>query len=266
MFQKKSLGQNFLRNKSLIHDVISAGEVSGEDVVLEIGPGEGSLTEELLKKAGKVITVEKDDRLIPYLQNKFKNEISSGKLDLIHADILSSDSLNSKLQVASYKLIANLPYYITGEILRKFLESENQPSLMVLMVQKEVAERIVSRDKKESILSLSVKAYGKPEYIKTVSAGNFSPVPNVDSAILKIGKISKNFFESFQEKKFFETIKTAFKSKRKICIGNLSSIYPKDALEKIFDELKISQKARAEDISLSNWQKIVQKLTEFSEN
>lgn len=260
MFKKKSLGQNFLKNKGVVAKILDAGEICGKDIILEIGPGEGFMTEELLKVAKKVIAIEKDDRLIPILQQKFSSEIYSGKFLLIHDDVLSYEISDFKLQANSYKLIANIPYYITGEILRKFLESEIQPYLMVLMLQKEVAERIVSRDGKESILSMSVKAYGNPKFVDTVKAGSFSPAPSVDSAILKVENISKTFFEKFSEEKFFEIMKLGFGQKRKMLLGNLKKKFTEEKLKSAFLKAKIDEKARAETITLKQWKILIENL------
>ncbi len=187
---KKSLGQHFLHDRNILQKIVGAAELTLGDTVLEVGPGEGTLTEFILPRAGKVIAVEKDARLIPILQQKFSAEIAAGKLELVHGDILTSKLPNLSI----YKLVANLPYYITGAFLKKFLQSETQPSMMVLLLQKEVARRIVAADGKESILSISVKCYGAPKYINTVKAGSFSPPPKVGSAIIKIAGISKKFF------------------------------------------------------------------------
>src|SRR3989339_1429944 len=167
---KKSLGQNFLKSEKIAEEIVSAGEVGSDDIILEVGPGKGILTEKLLEKAKKVIAVEKDEQLAEFLKEKFKN---NPKLEIIRGDILKFSPMSRRdLDIGRYKIIANIPYYITSHLLRTFLESDYQPSLMVLMVQKEVAERIVGA--KESILSISVKAYGRPEIIRYVSAGNFS--------------------------------------------------------------------------------------------
>jgi len=149
------------------------------------------------------------------------------------------------LDIGRYKIIANIPYYITSHLLRTFLESDCQPSLMVLMVQKEVAERIVG--KRESLLSISVKTYGRPEIIRKVPAGYFSPAPKVDSAVIKISGISKNFFQDIGEKKFFETVKKGFSQKRKMLINNLK------AQKDDFTACNIDEKARAENLSLEQW-------------
>src|SRR3989344_1727463 len=140
---KKSLGQNFLKSEKIAEEIVSAGEVGPDDVVLEVGPGKGILTEKLSEKAKKVIAVEKDEQLIEFLKEKFAENVKNGKLELVSEDILKFNPNSYKLQPNSYKLIANIPYYITSHLLRTFLESSHQPSLMVLMVQKVVAERII---------------------------------------------------------------------------------------------------------------------------
>lgn len=221
IYAKKSLGQNFLKSKKALLAMIGAGEISAEDIVLEIGPGQGVLTERILETGAKVIAVEKDDRLIEYLDKKFTIQGESGQFNLIHGDILEIDLSSLGLVTGKYKLIANIPYYITGLIFRKFLSGDVQPSKLVIMVQKEIADRIVARDEKESLLSLSVKAYGQVKKIMKVEKENFSPKPKVDSAILLVDNISKSFFDEITEEKFFEIIKTGFAHKRKMLIANL---------------------------------------------
>lgn len=242
IYAKKSLGQNFLKSKEALRAIVATGDVQPTDTVLEVGPGKGVLTAELLKLAGKVIAVEKDQRLIESLKEKFKNEIESGKLEIVEQDILEYTADT----IGKYKIIANIPYYITGAFLQKFLESDFQPSKMVLMLQKEVAKRIVAQDKKESILSISVKAYGMPKYIMTVKAKYFSPAPKVDSAVILIDKISKENFKNISESEFFKIVKAGFAHKRKMLVNNLKGLgaeLPKD----------IDKKARAEELSLSDW-------------
>lgn len=262
MKPKKSLGQNFLQSEEALDKIIGAGELENSDTVLEIGPGQGVLTEKLLEKAGKVIAVEKDDRLIPILQKKFAKEISEGKLKLIHADVLDIDSKNLQLKANSYKLIANIPYYITGEILRQFLEIQHQPSKIVLLLQKEVAERIVAKDLKESILSLSVKMYGMPALVAHVPKEAFSPMPKVDSAILSISNISKENFRDISEEQFFKIVKTGFSQKRKVLINNLSALFPREKIVEAFILYGIEEKARAENVSLPKWLQLSKKLTQ----
>ena len=253
---KKSLGQNFLTAQSVVDKIIETAKLDSKDIVLEIGTGKGILTKSLLEKAKKVISIEKDDELISYLQEKFKDEIKNGKLILVHGDILTFDFEKYELRNNDYKIVANIPYYITGEFLRKILSSDIKPSRMVLLVQKEVAERI-ARSKKESILSISVRAYGEPKYIQTIKAGSFSPTPKVDSAVLSIENISKDFFDKINEKKFFKIVKTGFVHKRKFLISNLSTLENKEKLKKVFNQVDISEKVRAEEVSLEQWKKFI---------
>ena len=256
MYAKKSLGQHFLRSEKALTNIVAAGELKPNDVVLEIGPGEGVLTKKLLDNDYSVLAVEKDGELFKLLKTKFSKEIKSEKLILEHGDILKFDL--SKPVAKSYKLIANIPYNITGAILEKFLSADHQPELMVLLVQEEVAERIVARDAKESILSISVKAYGTPKYIETVRAGSFAPAPKVDSAIIKIDQISKKFFSGFGEKEFFKMLKAGFQAKRKKLSSNLGVVFDKDFVKKAFETLNLDENTRAEDLSLENWQKLAQ--------
>jgi len=200
----KRFGQNFLKNKNIAGKIVEAASVNENDVVLEVGPGKGRLTEILAQKAKYVIAVEKDKKLADFLMDKFsaKGESAFGgkgqkNLEIVHKDILNFDLKAYKLKPKSYKIVANIPYYITSRFLRQFLESKNQPSLMALMVQKEVALRIVAGNNKESLLSIGVKAYGKPRIVANVSAGNFFPKPKVNSAIILIGDISKENFSGF---------------------------------------------------------------------
>ena len=264
MKYKQSLGQHFLNSKSILNTIRDASDVSAEDVILEIGPGRGSLTKILIIFAGKVIAVEKDRELVSYLKEKFSEEIKHSRLEVLEKDILDFD-LNtiSFYKDFNYKVVANIPYYITGAILKKFLTAICQPRLMVLMIQKEVAQRIVARDGKESVLSLSVKAHGKPRIIKTVSKKYFTPKPKVDSAILLIENISNDFFKKIDEKRFFELIKGGFAHKRKILIKNLSegSLSDRKKLELIFKKIGISENIRAENLTLDNWKNIYVELS-----
>lgn len=273
MHAKKSLGQNFLKSKKIVDTIIDVSDISKSDTVLEIGPGKGVLTESLLLKAGRVVAIEKDIRMIPVLAEKFKEEIESGKLVLVCDDIIGIN-LNNILSPIdpkalgpidfknrNYKLIANIPYYITGQIIEQFLSGDTQPCLMTLLVQKEVALRIVAKDKKESILSLSVKVFGEPKYIKTVPSRFFSPEPKVDSAVISIKNISKDNLKEIKEEDFFKIIKLAFGKKRKMAIKNLSEEYKREEIERIFNEIGESLLSRAEDIGLRSWIEIVKKLS-----
>lgn len=242
MRAKQSLGQNFLMHARIAERIALTAMLTPDAVVFEIGPGTGMLTRELLKCAKKVIAVEADEELFEKIQTDFAPEIADGRLALFHGDLRAFDI---RTLPKGYALVANIPYYLTGEIFRMFLESENQPSMMALLVQKEVAERI-ARQKKESILSLSIKAYGTPKYEFTVPRGAFKPAPNVDSAVLSIRGISrKNFATRDDESRFFELLRAGFAHKRKFVRKNLS--------EGGFPPGDIPEKARAEDLPLSAW-------------
>lgn len=249
---KKSLGQNFLKSKKAIQTMVDTADLTQKDVVVEIGPGKGALTQALLERAGTVIAFEKDRDLIPLLQEKFQ---SSHNFELFEKDVLELTPGEIK---TPYKLVANIPYYITGAIIRHFLESDHQPTSMTLLVQKEVAERIVARDGKESILSLSVKAYGAPRFVMKVSKQYFSPAPKVDSAILHISSISKAFFKDFSEEQFFEVVKKAFQFKRKNIANNLKGGFKNS--EEVLKRLGIDPTSRAEDISLEIFARLAQEL------
>lgn len=264
MRAKKSLGQHFLKSERALNAIIEASNLKDSDTVLEIGPGLGALTEKLLETGARVIAVEKDDQLFELLKQKYDKEISEGKLTLIHDDILQYDL--SKVVSDKYKLVANIPYNITGAVFKKFLESNNQPETIVLLVQKEVAERIMARPNhnrvinKESILSISVKAYGVPQYVEKVLAGSFAPAPKVDSAIIAVRNISKQFFQSderqISEKTFFEMLNAGFKSKRKKLSSNLSVIFEKNKVSETFKKLNLDDNLRAEVVDIDTWRKI----------
>ncbi len=271
---KKSLGQNFLKSIPALNKIIEVGEVSKDDIVLEIGPGKGILTEKLLEKAGRVIAVEKDNELFEFLKNKFSKQINLGTLVLVHDDILKFKNENGDiLRNLKYKIIANIPYNITGAILKKFLGGENpsgvapsavdlrtmlrasQPELMILMVQKEVAERIIAKDKKESVLSISVKAYGEPKMIMKVPARYFSPSPKVDSAIISIKNISREVFikNNVNERLFWDIVHAGFAHKRKKLSSNLKKYMSKTFLNSLGNK-------RAEELTLTDWVNLIKAL------
>jgi 16S rRNA (adenine1518-N6/adenine1519-N6)-dimethyltransferase len=257
---KKTLGQNFLKSEQALREIVKAGDIKLDDTVLEIGPGKGALTERLLENSVHVIAIEKDHDLVAFLNDKFKEEIENKKLTLIEGDVLELEM--SKVIFKTYKIIANIPYNITGAILKKFLTEEIQPELMVLLVQKEVADRIIARDHKESLLSLSVKVYGVPTYIMKVGARYFSPAPKVDSAVIKINKISRDFFSKneINESLFWELARAGFAHKRKILAGNLKSWRTGVDWQKLLADSGVSKNARAEDLILDNWISVLKHL------
>lgn len=248
------MGQNFLKSEPALRMMCEAGTVHISDTILEIGPGKGALTTKLLEKAKKVIAVEKDRDLIEILKERFSTEIKNKKLEIVDGDILEFDPKEHGFKEGKYKIIANIPYNITGAIIRRFLADTIKPSTMVLLVQKEVASRIVARDNKETILSLSVKAYGTPHYMMKVGKRFFSPSPKVDSAIIAITDISNNNFGSkSDEKYFFSVIKAAFAHKRKVLRKNLELIASAHTIDSMFIALNIEPKVRAEDVPFPLW-------------
>jgi 16S rRNA (adenine1518-N6/adenine1519-N6)-dimethyltransferase len=248
------LGQHFLTGNWAAQKLVAAAEILPNDTVLEIGPGTGALTRELLKTGARIVAIEKDERLVERLRSEFGTEIKKGTLTLVPGDVRDLDLKETRL--GEYVLAANIPYYITGEIIRQFLSADLQPRTIALLIQKEVAERILARDGKESILSISVKAYGTPEIAAKVAKGNFNPPPSVDSAILVVRNISKEFFSGFDEEFFFRVVRAGFASKRKFLASNLAKVFGRGLAEKALAASSLSEKIRAEDVSLEQWNKI----------
>src|SRR3989338_5213899 len=251
LFPKKSLGQNFLINQGILDKIIQAVEVEPEDIIIEVGPGTGNLTEKLAKKADQVIAIEKDRRLIELLKEKFKDsniEIVEG--DALEVDIgnllLSSISLAYGRKV-NYKVVGNIPYYITSNLLRTIFEKWPKPKLIVLTVQKEVAKRIVAKPPDMNLLALSVQLYSEPKIISYISKGSFRPIPKVDSAIIKLSPHPSIDTESV--KKVLLLAKKAFAGKRK----QLKNTVELDLLIKS----RIKPESRPQELSLTDWLKIV---------
>jgi len=253
---KKSLGQHFLNNATVPNWLVTAGAVLPTDTVLEIGPGTGVLTQALLATGAKVIALEADSRAIVVLEDKFSQEILSGQLEIKNVDIREFNIKTLLLADHSFKVIANIPYYLTGFLFRLFLADSVQPATLVFLVQKEVGKRATSdlaRNEKESLLSLSIKAFGQPKYIRTVGKGHFTPPPNVDSAIVAIYDINRKNFETVPPELYFEILHLGFGSKRKQLISNLSKKYQRTELEDIFTKLELAKDVRAEDVPLKKW-------------
>lgn len=250
---KKSLGQNFLTSDVVPRWLTEAGSVTTTDTVLEIGPGTGALTKSLLATGATVIAVEADARAITILETTFAAEIAQGKLQLHHLDARTLAVASLGLRHGQFKVVANIPYYLSGFLLRTLLEGQVQPTTLVFLMQKEVVTRI-ARDPKESILSLSVKAFGVPKYIKTVTRGHFNPPPKVDSAILQITNINRdNFTDAAEPAIYFNLLHLGFGQKRKQLLTNFSQLYDRETLTTIFTTLGIALDARAETLPLSIW-------------
>ncbi len=264
LIPKKSLGQHFLNSPTVLAKIISAANIQPNETILEIGPGTGILTEELLKKETNITAIEKDDRAYELLKQKYFTQISNKKLNLIHGDVLNINYNQLNLSEGNYALVANIPYYITGAILELFLEYGPRPNRMILLVQKEVAERIVAKDGKESILSISVKAFGTPRIVSNVPKGAFSPPPTVESAILEINNINSGLLltknSNFDTKMFFKIIKTAFAHKRKYAIRNLEAIFDSNNIRNAWKNTGLAENIRSEDISVEKWIEVAQEI------
>lgn len=267
----KGKGQNFLADENVLEQIIKAADLSPKDFVLEVGPGFGVLTEQLIKDSQKVLAVELDKSLIFFLKKKFK---AQKNLEILEDDILrvKNEELTKRLGSENYKLVANIPYAITKPIIQKFLTFAPKPSQITVLIQKEVAEKIVAKPGKMSILALSVQYYGQPQIVNFVSKQSFYPIPKVDSAILNI-KVNQNTLPAefsqiltrdemanFQEKKLWQLIKIGFSSPRKQLQNNFSSGYKLENQE-VKNRLKkagLTELCRAEDLSLADWIRLYQ--------
>lgn len=229
--------------------IAAASGIEKTDTVLEIGPGTGMLTRALLARAKKVVAVEADKDLIPILEETFAEEIASSHLLLIPGDIRTFDR---SILEGKYHLVANIPYYLTGDIIRSFLSGTKLPASITFLVQKEVAERI-ARSKKESILSVAVKTYGVPKYQFTVPRGAFSPAPKVDSAVISISNITSPFKDEATERAFFDVLHAGFAHKRKFLLRNLEVVAGKEQILDAFKKARLEEKTRAEDIPAASW-------------
>jgi 16S rRNA (adenine1518-N6/adenine1519-N6)-dimethyltransferase len=276
VFAKKSLGQNFLVDKETLKNIINAAELSEEDNVLEIGPGKGVLTSEIVGKTKNIITIEKDKVLASEIAHNFKFEIlnfQSISNELIYnfqnkSGIISGDVLDVNLpklieenNFYDYKIVANIPYYITGKLLQLFLETKYSPQSMTLLVQKEVAERICAEPGEMSIIAVSVQYYGQPSIEGFVSRECFEPVPKVDSAILRINLLDKEILKTKKQKneEFFRLVKIGFSSPRKTLVNNLSNGLglSKDLVGEVLEREKLNRAIRAQELKVEDWEQLV---------
>jgi len=251
MKAKKSFGQNWLRDNYVLDKIVDSAQVDSDDTVLEIGPGLGTLTQKLLENDCSVVAVEADRDLIPNLEKIFRNQPN---FKLINEDILKFDLSD---MAKGYKVVANIPYYLTSNLIRNLLETHNVPSLMVLLVQKEVAERILARPGQMSVLAFSVQYYAKPEYVMDVKKELFDPIPKVDSAVIRIILHQKPLFEA-DHQKLFRLVKAGFGEKRKMLRNSLSGGLGIDSsqTESILDKSKIKRTARAQELSMNDWHRL----------
>lgn len=262
----RSKGQNFLINDGIYQAIINAAEIKPGETVIEVGPGLGFLTAALAKQAGRVLAVELDDKLAGILQIAVDSQDVTN-VEVINQDILRFNPADYLSEAEDYRVVANLPYNITSIFLRTFLSSARPPQSLVLMLQKEVAERIVTTAPDMSLLSLSVQYYGTPEIIRVVPASDFWPAPAVDSAILRFSydRPRPTAVSLEADKKFFHLARIAFSAKRKMLKNNLLAGLKIELpiLEKAMTQAGINPKARAEDLTLEQWQFLVAALGNF---
>ncbi len=248
----KSLGQHWLHDRGVLSHIADCADIGPDDTILEIGPGLGTLTSELLRRAGKVIAVEFD----PELARKLPGQFPGKNLQVINSDILSFDL--STLP-AGYKVVANVPYYITGKIVNMLTIAQNRPSVAVLLVQREVAERLAAQPGNMSILAVSAQVFAEISLGDIVPAKMFTPPPRVDSQVVILKMRDQPLVAPEQEKAFFRMVKAGFSAKRKKLRSSLSGGLgiSKVEVEKMLERAGISPDDRAEDLSIKDWSSLV---------
>jgi len=262
---RKGLAQHFLTDRCVLEKIVEAAELKPDDLILEVGPGPGVLTRELVKGAGWVIAVELDDKLAGILK---ENAAPAVNMTVVNRDILQVDpgelikDLSStfnvrclKFKTPNYKVVANLPYYITSAVLRHFLEASMKPEVMVIMVQEEIAQAITAPAGKMSLLSVSVQFYGKPVVVTHVPKDSFYPAPKVDSAVLRIDLYPKPVVDVDDPDAFFRLVKAGFKGHRKQLINSLSRglNLEKEAVLSLLEKAGIDFTRRAQTLTMEEW-------------
>jgi 16S rRNA (adenine1518-N6/adenine1519-N6)-dimethyltransferase len=256
---KKGLGQHFLVDDKVLETILAAAELSPNDTVIEVGPGLGIMTGELAKRAGWVIAIELDNRLADILYETVPYE----NVVILNEDVLGTDTavvLKGRApgfppNFNSYKVVANLPYYITSPVLRHFLEAPVKPETMVVMVQKEVAEAIAAEAGQRSVLSIGIQFYGKPSIVTSVPAASFFPPPEVDSAVMKIDVYRQPPVDVDDVEGFFKLVRAGFRANRKQVANSLAQGLglPKPEILALLEKAKIGPQRRAETFSLQEW-------------
>jgi 16S rRNA (adenine1518-N6/adenine1519-N6)-dimethyltransferase len=252
---KKGLGQNFLVEEAALRRIVTAADLTESDTVLEIGPGLGALTRHLAVAAGRVVAVELDDRFIPVLREQLAGV---SNVELIEGDILALDP--AALVGGPYKVVANLPYYITAAVLRHLLESTPRPELMVLTVQLEVAQRLTAQPGEMSLLAISVQYYGPVRQVARIKAGSFYPRPEVDSAVVRVDLDRDPPLTGPDERCFFRVVRAGFSQRRKQLRNSLKAGLglPAKEIEAALAAAGIDPRRRAETLSLDEWGKLAQ--------
>jgi 16S rRNA (adenine1518-N6/adenine1519-N6)-dimethyltransferase len=254
---KKSLAQNFLYDDKILAQITTSAEIKPDDVILEIGPGIGALTRHLSIVSAKVIAVEIDGRLLPILEDQLD---PYENVEIVQADIL-------KLPLQGYvadgfKVVANIPYYITGALLRHILSGDCRPSMVVITIQRQVAERLTAKPGQMSLLSTTAQYYGVIELLFGIKAGSFWPRPDVDSAVVRIRTHPKPLLNKDEEESFFRLVKMGYSQKRKQLQKNLRALgYPRSKLYQILSDANIDGRRRAQSLSVEEWLELTRALT-----
>ena len=244
------LGQNFLIEEKYLDQILDAAAPLEGKKVLEIGPGMGVLTRKLSNAAEEVIAIEIDGRMVSILKTMC---LKCTNLTIREIDVRNFDPTN----IGDYKIVANLPYYLTSHIIRKFLEEKNKPEQLVILVQKEVAERICAKPNKMNMLGISVQFYGEPTLVGVVPREAFYPTPQVNSAIVKINLYGTPLFSDVETDKFFRLVKAGFSEKRKQLINSLATLgYDREALEGLLKKSGVDPQRRAETLTMADWHTI----------
>ena len=259
----KSLGQNFLINDSVVNKIVESAEITKNDLVIEIGPGLGNLTEFLLEKAGKVIAIELDQRMIEILNDRFS---LYDNFEIINEDVLKVNlneliSKNKNSEIKNAKIVANLPYYITTPIIMKLLEEKLDIETITVMVQKEVADRLIAipGEKLSGAITYSVYYYATSENVTIVENNSFIPEPEVDSEVIKLSIRKNPPVELLDEDQFFKTVKASFMQRRKTLINALVNggiLKSKQDAKKLFDDLNMNYNTRGESLSIEMFAEI----------
>lgn len=248
---RKRLGQNFLRETSFLDRILSAAEISAHDDVLEIGAGTGILTAALSEAARRVVAIELDDSLYKALAIRFRDS----SVTALHGNALDLDPCEHF--DGPYKLVANIPYYITGLLVRKFLEATCQPIALVLMVQREVAERMAAAPPKLNLLGVSVQYYAQVKIVARVPRGAFYPPPKVDSAIVRLTPVARGESEA-DRASFFAVVRAGFSTRRKQLVNSLANglEIERSRTLALLAESEVSPQARAETLTVGQWQRL----------
>lgn len=257
----KKLGQNFLVDEKIIEEIIKAANISKKDLIIEIGPGIGSLTKSIIPNAGKTICIELDKKMANIISNRFKNEVEIINEDILKVDLKKIAEQNKDKNI---KVVANLPYYITTPIIMKLLESNLELESITVMVQKEVAERLIAKpgDSLSGAITYTVYYYAIGTKITDVPNNSFIPKPEVTSQVIKLTLRKEPITYIENKEKFFEIIKLAFMQRRKTLVNSLanSKIATKQKIEQILDELNIEKNIRAENLTMEQFAEIAKRI------